>query len=260
MQIANQLLTLNYKKNFNYIRIFTIQAENISKYAEIALMPNGLQKKVKFIKYYNLKILTLGWYDFKIKGIKEIDKKNLDGVIKTLVQWIDLSEEKVFNAFGKKYSELARGRMYGIEGHLTAKLFGDQIEVCKSMVKSCIEKKQGSQPLPGAKKWDKVLVFYDENQTPQSIALYDYSENRLPYLVTHSNNIKDPINKNQIRGTATKIMEYLIKISKSENRNLTLSTFQRTKRFYEKFGFVDDKSISYMHGIQAIPMIYKVAK
>jgi hypothetical protein len=40
-----------------------IQDENGSKYAKIALMPNGLKKIKEFFKHYILKIVTLGWYD-----------------------------------------------------------------------------------------------------------------------------------------------------------------------------------------------------
>ena len=126
---------------------------------------------------------------------------------------------------------------------MPGRLFREHMTICSSMeeaiqlhIEDNQEDNQAEIIRSQQESWDTVLL-YSIDKNPQSIALYDSKVNKLGYLVTHPDNLKDPSNKNPVSGGARKIMEYLIKRSIEKGEDLKLHSFNTSLGFYEKCGF-----------------------
>ena len=95
----------------------------------------------------------------------------------------------------------------------------------------------------------------DIEEKTQSIAFYSSKKNKLEYLGTNHDNLPLEFNKNQVRGTASKIMEFLIEKSTLIGKDLILNAIPSARSFYEKHGFVNNGHGNNMDGE---PMIYKI--
>lgn len=178
-------------------------------------------------------------------------------LLKTVQEWKNISLVKIRSIFFDEL-KLPKAQWPAYLQTPRPKLFGDHILICEGIEQMLAGRIKGKKPHEDTEKWDRVFVVFDTSNKPQSIALYDSTTNHLSLLVTDPNNLQDPTNQNQVRGTAKKIMTLLQEFSNYIDRDLTLSSTGTAVPFYEHLGFERDLTIPIEEGM-AIPMIYKVS-
>ncbi len=181
----------------------------------------------------------------------------------TVVKTIDMWSAKKHELFGKMYRtpgfkgdcdfEFYRRLQQALKDH-ELDLFADQANIAsfiKSALDGQIERKPPSRTV---ENWDKLLICSDQEENIQSMALFDSKTNTLAYLVTSVENIRHSFNIQQTRGSGSKIMNYLIKQSIRNKRELFLSAVSSAVSFYKQFGFKENGPN--IRG-ETLPMIYR---
>ena len=189
-----------------------------------------------------------------LKEPQQIPKDGWQRIKETIDQW----HQACLNKWKSIYIEiknLPKNESNQQENMRRGALFGDFDMICRN-ISSMIKYKVRDYDIPESmENWDTVLLVSDENDKPQSIALYDSTKNKLVSLITHPDNLQDTINQNQVRGTATKIVNYLKRISSDQKRDLILDSVGTAVSFYEHLGFKRNTAIPVKEN-KPIPMIY----
>ena len=179
-------------------------------------------------------------------------------LLETVKEWKKTSLAKIRSIFFDEL-KLPKTQWSAYLQSARPKRFGDHLMICEGIEQMLNEKINRKEPHNDMEKWDRVFVVFDTSNNPQSIALYDSAANHLSCLVTHPDNLQDPTNQHQVRGTAKKIMTFLIEFSNFTNTNCTLSSTGTARSFYQHLGFEKDRTIPIIEGMP-IPMIYKVSE
>ncbi len=182
---------------------------------------------VMYIIYSILKAQNTGAPVQHVYTVGTIQDDKWPAIKKMIEEWKRSSEKKLEQIFGPNWPSCSDTD--------AGKLFLGHMSICDFMIFS-LEAKIKNTSLPG-ENWDTVFVACDSSINVQSIALYDYSQNHLSYILTHPNNLKNSINTSQARGSATAIMNYLKRASDVTGRALTLTAAGPSEEFYKKLGF-----------------------
>ncbi len=173
-----------------------------------------------------------------------VGKEKLPDILEALRAWKTSSDSKCKAILADSTAELS-------EKKKGEQIFDYHARLCNTMafgIGSLIR-----TPVPGI----RVLVSSDENNNPQSIAIYGAIDNHLWYIATHSNNLIHPINKDRIRGSASKIMDLLIRNSNRKKKPIELSSLPLAVSFYEQKGFSKNGDLE---NDGCTPMIYDPLK
>jgi hypothetical protein len=172
------------------------------------------------------------------KNMLYVDKETLPEIIKILDKWIVSSLNK-YNTIIKEKPK---------EKDIVYEIFYKHHLLCSNLYTdiSCLV--QYKEPN------FRVLVYFDTNKTPQSIALYNLKDNDLYLIVTNSDNLVHPINKNQKRGTGSEIIKRLVLRSEITGKPIQLESTPLAVPFYKKHGF---KKNGELEDNGCLPMIYQ---
>jgi hypothetical protein len=181
----------------------------------------------------------------------EVDENNWPDVKNTMEIWLAIKTEIMKKKYGSGEEFLENYKQDHVKKDLA---IWEHHSSIVNNIKVELGKKIEKQPEEFFdKKWQKVIICIDKHKNIQAAALHESEKNELVYLATSILNLNHADNKNQVRGSGSAIMQYLIEKSNRENRELFLSSADSAEGFYEKFGFVKRGERHFLNGQ---PMVY----